>query len=324
MHLLPSALVWLGRQGTRVLAASIFVGIAVPPFAALLKPYFPETVFVLLCLTFLRIEPRAVGAQLARPMVLVATVAWMILVIPLGCGLGLIALGLDRLVPGLTLALVLQVISPPLMSAPALAALLGLEAALSLTAMVLATLAAPLTAPLFAEALLGAAIGISPLLLGAKLCAFLAGSALIAAAIRRLAGAAWTARQKERIDGLNVIGIAVFAVALMDGMAARIVAEPLLVLGLTGVAFAIALGLMALTGLVFAGLGSAAAFEVALTSGYRNMGLMVAAMAATVPDFTWTYFAVAQFPIYLLPHALKLVAQRTGLLAKPAAGGKAR
>jgi BASS family bile acid:Na+ symporter len=40
------------------------------------------------------------------------------------------------------------------------------------------------------------------------------------------------------------------------------------------------------------------------------MGLMLAATAGAVPDLTWLYFALAQFPIYLLPQLLKPLAQR--------------
>ena len=45
---LQAALAWLGRQGTRALAASVFLGLAVPPLAAYVKPHLGETVFVLL------------------------------------------------------------------------------------------------------------------------------------------------------------------------------------------------------------------------------------------------------------------------------------
>jgi BASS family bile acid:Na+ symporter len=40
------------------------------------------------------------------------------------------------------------------------------------------------------------------------------------------------------------------------------------------------------------------------------MGLMVAAAGGAVPELTWLYFAVAQFPIYTLPYLLKPVVHR--------------
>jgi BASS family bile acid:Na+ symporter len=304
------ALAWIGRRGTPALALSILVGILVPPLAALLKPILAETVFVLVTTSFLRVEPGAMRAELARPTRLLAATAWLIVVIPAAFGLGFQALGVEARMPGLMFALVLQAISPPLMGSPALAALLGLDAALSLAVVLTATLATPLTAPVFAHALLGAELKFSPAALGLKLVVFLAGAALIAAVVRRIAGAAWVARQTARIDGLSVVALCIFAVALMDGMAVRLLTQPLMVLALTAIASAIALGSMAVTALVFARLGRERACELGLTAGFRNMGLMVAAIADAVPEFTWLYFAAAQFPIYLLPYMLKILARR--------------
>jgi hypothetical protein len=34
----------------------------------------------------------------------------------------------------------------------------------------------------------------------------------------------------------------------------------------------------------------------------RNMGLMLAATGGLLPDVTWLYFALAQFPIYFSPY----------------------
>ena len=47
-----------------------------------------------------------------------------------------------------------------------------------------------------------------------------------------------------------------------------------------------------------------------LAAGSRNMGLMLAAAGSAVPELTWLYFAVAQFPIYLMPAMLKPLARR--------------
>jgi hypothetical protein len=44
----PAAMLsWLGRQGTRAVAALIVIGIAMPSIGALLKPFVTEAVFVL-------------------------------------------------------------------------------------------------------------------------------------------------------------------------------------------------------------------------------------------------------------------------------------
>src|SRR5262249_37839428 len=176
-----------------------------------------------------------------------------------------------------------------------------LDAALSLSVFIACTAVTPLTAAVF----LGPPVEISATALGVKLFALLAGSGLVAALIRRAAGQAWVERQTERIDGLSVISLFAFAAAVMDGVAVQTIARPLMMLGLITLAFATSLGLGALTALVFARAGRNAALTLALSAGLRNMGVMVAAAGGLVPELTWLYVGMAQFPVYLLPHLLK-------------------
>jgi predicted Na+-dependent transporter len=317
LNALAAALTWLGRQGTRAVAASIFIGIMVPPLAALLKPIFAHALFVLLCLAFLRVDPAEVRKHFSRPTIVAAAAAWMMLGTPLMIALALLALGIADRLPGLYVAMILQAAAPPVISAPTLAALMGLDAALSLATLVVCTAVTPFTAPVFAILFVGPGMAISPVALGAKLLGLLAGAAIVAALVRRVAGKEWVARQSERIDGLSVIALFFFAVALMDGVLASIIDEPLKVLGLTLLSFALSLGLAALTALVFARLGAGQALALGLAAGNRNMGLMLAAAGASVPDLTWLYFAVAQFPIYLMPAMLKPLARRVAPAPSP-------
>jgi BASS family bile acid:Na+ symporter len=225
-------------------------------------------------------------------------------------GLTLVGLGMSENLPGLYVAMILQAAAPPVISAPTLAALMGLDAALSLATLVVCTALTPLTAPIFATLFVGPSMAISPVALGGKLLALLAGAAIVAALVRRFGGREWVVRQSERIDGLSVISLFFFAVALMDGVLVAILSEPLKMLGLTVLSFALSLGLAALTAFVFARLGAGQALALGLAAGNRNMGLMLAAAGTAVPDLTWLYFAVAQFPIYLMPAMLKPLARR--------------
>jgi BASS family bile acid:Na+ symporter len=307
---LAAALSWLGRQGTRAVAASIFIGIVLPPLAALFKPGFPIALFALLCLAFLRVDPAEVRAHFSRPLVVAAASAWMMLATPLLTGLTLVAFDMTDRLPGLYVAMILQAAAPPVISAPTLAALMGLDAALTLATLVICTAATPLTAPMFASLFVGGGMAISPLALGAKLLSLLAGAAIIAALVRRLAGHIWIARQAEGIDGLSVVALFVFAVGLMDGVLASIISGPMKVFGLTLLSFALSFALMGLTTAVFARLGMGQALALGLAAGNRNMGLMLAAAGAAMPDLTWLYFAVAQLPIYLMPTMLKPLARK--------------
>lgn len=306
---LADALAWLGRQGTRAVAISILLGLALPPLAGLFKPLVPAAIFILLCLAFLRVDPDALRGYLRRPLLPLAATAWIMLAVPAVLGLGFLALGLREAAPALFLALILQAAAPPIISSPAFAALLGIDAALALAALILCTAATPLTAPLFASAFGGGAT-LSPPALGARLLLILAGAALVAFALRRLAGRAAVERQAERIDGLNVLMLFVFAMAVMEEVGIRVISEPGLVLALTALAFALALGLAGLTALVFLRAGLPRALALGLAAGHRNVGLMLAASGAAMPDLAWLYFGLAQLPIYLLPYFLTPLARR--------------
>ena len=305
-----AALAWLGRQGTRALALSVFVGIALPPLAALLKHVFVEALLVLLTLAFLRVEPRSLLDQFRRPRLVIAASLWTLLIVPaLICGTAM-ALGLPQASDALYLALVLQAVAPPIIGSPALAALMGLDAALSLATLIVATATTPLTVPLLASVFAGAALDISPFWLGVKLIAMLGGTALAAFTIRKVMGAPWVSRHSGPIDGLSVIALFVFAIGLMDGIGANILARPALVAGLTVFVYGLTIVLIVLTCLIFHRAGRSPALALGLAVGSRNMGLMVAATGGAVPELTWLYFAVAQFPIYTLPYALKPLIHR--------------
>ena len=304
-----AALSLAGRHGTLVAAASVFVGLAIPELAAACKPYLGEAIVVLVTLAFLRVDPNELFGHFTRPGLVALATLWAMLLVPTVLGIGFVAFGVDQSMPGLYFMLVLQMSAPGLMSSPALAALLGLDVALTLATLIVSTAITPLTASLFTHVFLGTALA-SPFGFGLRLFLIIAGCALAAAIIRRVAGPTFIAAQRERIDGLSVIAMFMFAVAAMDGVADHFRSNPLLVIQLTALAFALALGLIAVTALVFLRAERARAFAIGLIAGNRNIGLMLAASGFAVPDVAWLYFALAQFPIYLLPHLLKPLVRR--------------
>jgi BASS family bile acid:Na+ symporter len=307
---LPAAILALaGRHGTLLAAASIFIGLAVPPLAQAFKPYLGEAIIVMLSLAFLRVDPADLRRHMTRPGLIAASTVWVMLVMPAVLGTLFLFAGLDQNMPGLYFMLVLQMSAPGLMSSPALAALLGLDVALTLASLIVSSAITPLTASLFSHFFLGTALA-SPFGFGLRLLLIIAGCAIAAAVVRRIAGRAWVEAQRERIDGLSVIAMSMFAIAAMDGVVDQFRADPLLVVELTALAFALALGSIIVTALVFLRAGRARAFAIGLIAGNRNIGLMLTATGFLVPDVAWLYFALAQFPIYLLPHLLKPLAKR--------------
>jgi BASS family bile acid:Na+ symporter len=307
---LPAALLSLaGRHGTLLAAASIFIGLSVPPLSAAIKPYLGEAIIVMLTLAFLRVDPTELRRHITRPGLVAASTIWVMIVTPAVLGTLFLPLGIKQQLPGLYFMLVLQMSAPGLMSSPALAALLGLDVALTLASLIVSSAITPLTASLFTQVFLGAAL-IAPLAFGLRLFLIIAGCAAAASIVRRIAGNSFIEAQRERIDGMSVIAMSSFAIAAMDGVVDHFLKSPLLVVALTALAFALSLGMLAVTALVFLRAGKARAFAIGLIAANRNVGLMLAATGFAVPDLAWLFFALAQFPIYLLPHLLKPLARR--------------
>src|SRR4051795_12816990 len=84
-------LAWLGRQGTRAVAALVVIGIALPPLGELLRPYVAEAIFLLLCISFTRVDTAALRAHLRRPGMVLAASAWTMIAVPALIGLGCLA-----------------------------------------------------------------------------------------------------------------------------------------------------------------------------------------------------------------------------------------
>ncbi|MCA1299996.1 sodium:proton symporter [Stappia indica] len=304
------ALAWLGRQGTRAVAISALLGLMLPQLSALFRPFVEEAIFVLLVLAFLRVEPSAVLAHIRRPWLLLSASLWMLVILPVGLGLVLRESGVLAGYPDLALAAFIVTAAPPIMSAPAFIALIGLDAALALALICITMLLTPLTAPLIGTFILGDVLPIDAPALALRLGLLLAASAGLAYALRRLTGGRRIAAAQAHIDGLNVLILFVFAVAVMDGVSARFQAAPLLTVGIAALTFAVALFQMGVTMLAFSASRRDQAFVVAHAAGNRNMGLIVAALGGSLPDLAWLYFGLAQLPIYLLPWLLGPLAAR--------------
>jgi BASS family bile acid:Na+ symporter len=304
------ALAWLGGLGTRAIAALVVLGIAVPPLGELLRPYVTEAIFLLLIISFMRVDIASLRAYLRRPALVIAATAWTTIAVPALIGGAAHLIGAGTKAPDLLLALMLQAMASPMMASPALAALMGLDATLVLITLVTSTALVPFTAPLFSYVFLGQMLSLSPLALGMKLGTILAGALAVAAAIRIAFGSDAIRRHRTPIDGLNVLILFVFVAAVMCRFVPDLLADPVHVVGLGALAFAMFFLLVGLTMLLFHRYGADRALALGMMVSQRNMGLMLAATEGALPGMTWLYFAMSQFPIYLAPQLLGPLAAR--------------
>lgn len=308
MTRLLDALATVARFGTQLFIASILVGLALPGAAAAARPLLSVCIFLFIALTFARADLAAIRGIMRGPRRLVLACLWLALAPALVTGLALTAVGRASLDPGMVLGLAIIGAAPPILSGPAVAALLGIEPSLLLSATVVTTLASPALSPILADLVAGAAVPLDRGALALRLALFIGGAILAALALRRLVGETRLAARRRSIDGAGVVLYFVFALGAMDGVMAAALARPLLVAGFLAAAFAVSLVCLLLTWIVLRWQGREDRLMFGYAAGQRNMGLLIATLGAGVPDTTFLFFALAQLPIYFMPQVLRSLA----------------
>ncbi len=299
------------RHGTWLLAGAVFVGLLAPSLAAALRPGLTFYIAALLYFAMLRIPWQAVDTGRWRVVAIVGL--WLLLLNPLLAWGVVHALSLP---PGWVLPVVLTCAVPPILSAPSLALLLRLDAALLLGCVTTLTLVCPLTLAWVPGWLLGMPLGVAPLDLLLRFGGLVGGTFLAAALTRAWLGNARLERRAAGVEVLGLVMLIAFAIGIMDGVAGVLVTDARRLLSLVALVFAVNLLLQALGLLAFLPFGRRTAASVGFASGNRNLALWVAVLPLEAGSDTMLYVAAAQFPIYLLPALLAPVYARLGRAPK--------
>lgn len=300
---------WLGRHARWALPAGVFAGIVLPDLAALLRPLLTAAVIGSLASALLRLDWQRLAGALVRPALPAAITAWQLVASPLLVWFGT---GLLHLPPDLRLLLVLQSAAPPIGSVAVFALILGLDGVLAVLATVAATLALPFTlTPFVAFLLPETGLRVDLLAFFARVSLVVAAPFAVAWIIRRAVGSERLARNDELLAGANVVMLVVFAIAVMDGVTARLLSDPRFI-GTLLLTACVATALLHLAGFaLFHRAGVAAAYGAALASGNRNMGLMLAITAGSAGEAFALYVGIAQIPMYFAPLALTPFVRRS-------------
>ncbi|MEK9722287.1 MAG: hypothetical protein VW405_02225, partial [Rhodospirillaceae bacterium] len=163
-----AVLAFLGRHAMSAMVVGVFVGLLVPSLAAVMRPLLTPSVWLLLVISLLRVDPGEGRAHLAQPGRLAALLAVFLVGQPDAKHLLVAPLPLT---PGVAGAMVLTAGSSVLISTPTLGLLMGLDGAAILVVMLGTTLLVPLTLPPVALVLLGLDLGLGAGALMARLAA---------------------------------------------------------------------------------------------------------------------------------------------------------
>lgn len=292
------------RRSAALLAGGIFVGLISQDLAALCKPLLGPSIFVLFLATVLRLEWSQILWRLRRPVRPLLILAVAMIGGPLVTEAAIAVSGAPEF---LRTPLVLIASSPPLISVPAFALLLGLDAPLALVIMVAGFALQPLVQPPVALALLGIRIDIGLGSLMLRLAIFIGGAFAAAAALRAFAGEERMRRHGPALGGVAILMLLVFAIGVMDGLRAEFIDEPRHVLICIAAVFIMNFGLQAIGAVAFWGaapmlrVSGREGLTAALIMGNRNLATLVAVLGASASNDVYLMLAAYQFPMYLIP-----------------------
>jgi BASS family bile acid:Na+ symporter len=287
------------------MAGGVLLGLAVPQLAALAKPLLIPALLIPLALALVRLDWSTLRVWRGMPTVALALLAFVLLISPLLVWALTVALARLGFPIELSQALILMAASSPIVSSVPIALLVGLDAELALAVVLLATALVPLTLPPIAAALTGIEIALSVGDLMLRLAALVGAAFAAAAIIRRLLGPAKLEKHREHLDGLTVISMIAFGVAIMDGVTAYAFQRPAYVATALAAAYAFNLLLQGAAYATFQRLGRRGALTAALVSGNCNMGLVLVALQDRAGFEVTVFFALGQIPMYTLPALLR-------------------
>lgn len=253
MRMVGKLLSVLGGQGPILLVAALCLGVISHPLGDLGYRLLPISAFLLTLGSFVT-AGLAPSETKTHNWLLAVVLAWV------GIGLPLAAAGLLLFVPSdpsLRAGALLSLVAPPVGSAAAIAAMLGLQPRLALVVSISLTLLAPVSIPGFAK-LFGLGVTFNMGALALRLVAVICMAALVAFLALRF--------RKGFATGIAVIGMTIVGLATSHGILSQWQSNPVRFVGMLGPAIAINFRFCLLATLVFSRVG----LKLAGTVGQRQ------------------------------------------------------
>jgi predicted Na+-dependent transporter len=299
MTILSGTLVMIARHGRLALVAGLLAGLTLPDLAALIRPWLPHLVALLLFLTAFRIGLRQAAGSLAEARSGLMLVAVFQMVMPLAALVIFWALGL--MATPFAIAVMLMLTAPGVSGAAAFTALLGRDPAPALRLLITGMAVFPLTVMpiLWATPALGNMADV--LAASGRLLAVIVIASALGFALRRLI----PAPDLRQIDGLNAIALFVIVIGLMAAVGPALRSDPVLVLKWLAGVCAVNFGLQIACYMILRGRSAVDPTGPSIIAGNRNVALFLLALPAATTDPLLIFIGVYQVPMFLTPIAMR-------------------
>jgi BASS family bile acid:Na+ symporter len=288
-----------------MLAVSIFLGVMFPALATLFKPLLFPTIFLLFFFAVLQVRlSDAVEAAISERACAIILI-WQLVVLPLAASVLLKPLLDDHWY----LFSVVALCTSSITATTAFAKIFDLDAAMALSVCILGTLLMPLPLYLVVNLVGGVEVAINFSTYVSRIVIFILLPFLLVWLVRSRASVALNHELSRLSPAIVLCLLMIFGLCVMDGVRDMIHEEPVHLILLVVMAFALSLSVQLATYLGLRFLGARLAKTACLLCAYRNMGIVAAITGTSLGEYFLIFVGVWQLPMYLLPLLLKRLYQ---------------
>jgi len=297
---------WAGQNGALVVIAGVVIGLGVPLFSDLARPYLSLAIFIFTFGSFLKFDGKAMRGEVADVTRNALMILWATLGMPLVIFLMILV---TRPGPELTQGLLFWALVPVSPACVAFAAILRLNISIALLATVIGTAASPFYIPALATALGGYHLDIDPMAICVELV-FLVGGAFLASMVAKRFAGAFIRENPEAMTGIAVFAMFLAGMGSMRGMQAHILAQPETSLQFILMAYGLLFGAEIIGTLLFWRYGRTAALTAGLISGTRTITLSWVVLGDHVLPLADLFLATSMVAKYSAPGLTKWLLAR--------------
>ena len=285
-----------------MLIVGCLIAFVFPNLASIMRPALPVLVALVLGSSMAQLKPRELLPDILSPSRLPTLVAIAVVLMPATSMIYALVFGLTGVSQRSLEFAVILAAAPPIASAAALCQFIGLNGRRALEISLVATVLTPLLGPLTLSILLPERAAVDPFELSLRLAAIILGGWVFALVI----GLALRNRTRSGdanshvLNGISALAMILFLVPVFDGVAVRLIDDPVTGSSIFGLAVVLNLGV---NGTVYfiarKPLGRRDSGTLGLLWGNRNAAVYLAALP---PDpYLGMFIALYQFPMYFTP-----------------------
>ncbi len=291
-----------------LLAASILIGIALPPVAAFFKPFLLPIIFLLFLSAVLQVSFKDAAQAALKGRTSWIMLCWQLVLLPLIFYFFL----KPFLSPQLHLFAVVSMCAGSITATTALCRLFNLNSALSLVVGLAGAVLMPLPLYVFLHLMAGAQTTINLYNYGLRIVAFIFLPILCAWVLRKLISVETDFKLQQIMPRITLVLLVFFGLSVMDGVGAMMLDDTGRLLSYLGLAFGVSIFVQLLTVAALYFLGTRDATTGALLCSYRNMGMIAAIAGPSLGEDFFIYLGVWQLPMYILPLVMRRFYERSG------------